>query len=66
MLMKLSLRTLILTGGVSLALAGPPSEVTEPARVLNAVVPEGHGNAAASTPWKKLAGDAASRFHSSD
>ncbi len=66
MRINLFLRSLGLASGVSLALAGPPSEVTEPVRVLNAAVPEGQGNAAASTPWKKLAGDAASCFHSSD
>ena len=55
MLMKLFLRTLILVGGVSLALAGPPSDIAEPVRVLRAVGPEGQGNAAASAAWKKLA-----------
>lgn len=53
--MKLFLRTLILVGGVSLALAGPPPEITEPVRVIRAVGPEGQGNAAASAAWKKLA-----------
>ncbi len=57
--MKLILRTLVLTGGVSLALAGPPPDIAEPVRVLRAVGPEGQGNAAASAAWKKLAvGDA--------
>jgi hypothetical protein len=55
MLMKSFLRTLVLSGGVSLALAGPPLEIAEPVRVLRAVGPEGQGNAAASAAWKKLA-----------
>ena len=55
MLMKLILRTLILTGGVSLALAGPPPDIAGPVRALRAVGPEGQGNAAASAAWKKLA-----------
>jgi hypothetical protein len=55
MLMKLFLRTLILSGGVSLASAGPPPDIAEPVRVLRAVGPEGQGNAAASAAWKKLA-----------
>jgi len=53
--MRLFLRTLILTGGLSLVLAGPPPDITEPVRVLRAVGPEGQGNAAASVAWKKLA-----------
>lgn len=55
MLMKLFLRTLVLAGGVSLVLAGPPPEIAEPVRVLCAVGPEGQGNAAASAAWKRLA-----------
>ena len=52
---KLFLRTLVLTGGVCVALAGPPPEIAEPVRALRAVGPEGQGNAAASAAWKKLA-----------
>ena len=48
MLMKLFLRTLILAGGVSLALAGPPPDIAESVLVLRAVGPEGQGNAAAA------------------
>ena len=59
--MKLFLRTLILTGGVSMALAGPPPDIAEPVRVLRAVGPEGQGNAAASVAWKKLAAGNAPR-----
>ncbi len=58
--MKSFLRTLVLSGGVSLALAGPPPEIAEPLRVLRAVGPEGQGNAAASAAWKKLAAGNAS------
>ena len=53
--MKLFLQTLILATVVSLALAGPPSEIAEPVRVIRAVGPEGQGNAAATVAWKKLA-----------
>jgi hypothetical protein len=63
MLIKRFLRTSILTRRVSLTLAGPPPDVTEPARAFRAVGPGGQGNAAASTAWKLLAGDAPSRFH---
>ena len=54
-MMKLFLRTLVLAGSVSLALAGTPPDFAEPVRVLRAVGPEGQGNAAASVAWKKLA-----------
>ncbi len=53
--MKLFLRTLVLTCGAGLALAGLPPEMAEPVRVLRAVGSEGQGNAAASAAWKKLA-----------
>ncbi len=51
---------MVLAGGVSLALAGPPPDIAEPVRVLRAVGPEGQGNAAASAAWKKLAAGNAS------
>jgi hypothetical protein len=60
--MKLFLRTLILTGGVSLALAGPPPDIAEPVRVLRAVGPEGQGNAAASAAWLLVAMDGANDY----
>jgi hypothetical protein len=56
MLMRRLFGTLVLSGWVGGALAGPPPEIAGPLQTLRAVGPEGQGNADASAAWKKLAG----------
>jgi len=59
MLKEIFLQTLILTGGVSVALAGPTKEIAGPVQTLRAIGPEGLGNAAAAAAWKELAAGSA-------
>ena len=53
--MKLLMQTLVLAGGVSVTLAGLAPNFAKSVRIVQAVGPEGQGNAAAAGAWKTLA-----------